>query len=134
MLKNKLANFIAKRVLICCTLLSIIVLMWLEHRWYTWFGLILGSAFSVMKFGSYTWIFTKIVSDAAGSAQKTHSARSGMLGFLANQIILFPLLLVAFFVDQWFFAGMVAGILLVPFVIMINCVTEVLKITSNNFE
>lgn len=134
MLKNKLANFVAKRVLICCLFLSIIVLIWLEHRWFTLLGLLLGSAFSITKFGSYTWIFKRIVSDAAGPAQKAHSARSGMLGFLVNQIVIFPLLLAAFFVDQWFFTGMVAGILLVPFVIMINCVTEALKITSNNFE
>lgn len=134
MLKNKLASFIAKRVLICSILLSIIDLLWIEQRWYTLAGLLLGGAFSVLKFGSYTWIFKKIVSGAASPAQKTSSARSSMLAFLANQIILFPLLLAAYFINHWLFAGMVAGILLVPFVIMVNCVTEVLKITSNNFE
>ncbi len=134
MLKNKLAIFIAKRVLVCSALLSVMVLVWIEQRWYTLAGLLVGSAFSVMKFGSYTWIFKKIVSGAASSAQKTNSARSGMLAFLVNQIVIFPLLLAAYFLNHWFFAGMVAGILLVPFVIMVNCVTEALKITSNNFE
>ena len=134
MLKNKLANFIAKRVLICCILLSIIVLIMLEYKWHVLVGLLLGSVFSVLKFGSYTWIFQRIISAAASPARKTKSARSGMLGFLINQIIIFPLLLAAYFLNQWFFAGIVAGILLVPFVIMINSVTEALKITGNNFE
>lgn len=134
MLKNKLVNFIAKRVLICSILLSIIVLIWLEHKWYTLAGLLLGSVFSVMKFGSYTWIFKRIVSDAESSLRKAKPVKRSMLGFLANQIIVFPLLLAAYYLNQWFFIGVVAGVLLVPLVLMINCVTEALKITRNNFE
>lgn len=134
MLKNKLASFIAKRVLICCILLSIIDLILLEHRWHVLVGLLLGSAFSVLKLSSYTWIFERIVHAATSTPQKTNSARSSMLGFLINQIILLPILFAAYFINQWFFTGIVVGILLVPFVIMINCVTETLKITNNNFE
>lgn len=134
MLKNKLAIFIAKRVLICFILLSIIDVILLEQRWHVLVGLLAGSIFGVMKFGSYEWIFRRIISSALSPAQKSHSARSGMLGFLLNQIVIFPVLLAAYFLSRWFFAGIVAGILLVPFVIIVNCITEVLGITSNNFE
>lgn len=139
MLKNKLANFVAKRVLICSVILSIIILVWLGQKWFALAGLLLGSALSIIKFGSYTWLFERILSAAAnnsiatGSKRKS-SARLSMLGFLANQIIVFPVLFAAYFLNQWFFAGITAGVLLVPFVIIVNCITEALKITSNNFE
>lgn len=134
MLKVKLANFIAKRVLICCILLSTIVLIWFEARWFTLSGLIFGSAYGVVKFGSFAWIFNRIGSSEASAVHKSKLAKEGMLGLLINQILIFPLLLAAYFLNHWFFTGFVAGILLVPFVLMLNSVTEALKITDNNFE
>lgn len=97
-------------------------------------GLLLGSAVSVFKFGSYAWIFKRIESTAAGAEQKANLSRNSMFGFLANQVVILLLLFAAYFLNPWFFAGIVAGVLLVPFVIMINSITEALKITSNNFE
>ena len=134
MLKNKLVSFIAIRVLICCILLSIIDVILLEYRWHALAGLILGSVFGVLRFGSNTWIFEKIIPSAENTAEKSRKARMGMLGFLTNQILLLPVLFAAYFLNQWFFAGIVAGILLVPFVIMLNCITEFLNITSNNLS
>ncbi|NJD03698.1 MAG: hypothetical protein FIA99_14135 [Ruminiclostridium sp.] len=134
MFKNKLASFMVKRVFICFILLSVIDMVLLEFRWHVLAGLILGSFFGVLKFGGYAWIFEKIVSTIVNPAQKTSSAKIGLFGFLVNQLLVFPLLLAAYFLNKWFFAGIVTGVLLVPFVIMLNSMTEALKITRNNFE
>jgi hypothetical protein len=132
LLKNRMAVFIAKRVLICYILLSIIDMIWIEQRWNVLIGLFLGGIFSTVKFGSYTWIINRITS--INTPQTKNPAKSSMLFFLVNQLVLLPVLLVAYFINFWFFTGIVAGILLVPFVIMINCVTEASGITHNNFE
>lgn len=132
MLKNKMLVFMAKRVLICCILLSIIDMIWMKQRWSILAGLIVGSIFSVVKFGSYTWVLSKVA--AVDNAQIKKPARSSILVFFINQILLFPALLAAYFLNIWFFTGVVAGILLVPFAMMINCVTEASGISHNNFE
>ena len=134
MLKIKLTRFIAVRVLILCIMLSVVTIIWVESRWFTLAGLIFGSAFGVIKFGSFAWFFSRISTGIRNPALKSSLTKKGLTGFLINQIIIFPLLLAAYLLDRWFFIGLVTGILLVPFVLMINCVTEVLNITCNNFE
>ena len=131
-MKSKMAVFIAKRVLICYILLSIIDIVWMKQRWSILAGLSLGGILSIVKFGGNAWLIGRITS--AGTPQTKNPAKSGMLFFLINQLILLPVLFIAYFINTWFFAGIVAGILLVPFVIMINCVTEASGITHNNFE
>jgi hypothetical protein len=132
LLKSKMAIFIEKRVLICFILVSIIDIVWIQQRWSVLIGLFSGGIISTMRFGSNTWIINRIVS--VNTPQSKNPARSSMLFFLVNQIILLPVLFTAYFINLWFFTGIVAGILLVPFVIMINCVTEASGITHNNFE
>ena len=133
MLKNKLANFIAKRVLVCGALLSVIDLIWIEQRWYALAGLIAGSIFCIVKFGSYSWIFGKIIAAATGN-QKGNPVKTSTIGFLVNQAIVFPILLAAYYIHIWFFTGFIAGVLLLPLIIIVNCVTEVVGLTRNNFE
>ena len=53
MLKNKLAIFIAKRVLIYYIILSIIDVLLLKDKWHILAGLSAGGVLSVLKFGSY---------------------------------------------------------------------------------
>jgi fatty-acid desaturase len=59
---------------------------------------------------------------------------SSVVLFAISQLILLPLLFIAYFINQWVFAGFVTGILLVPLVIMINSITEAFGITKNHFE
>lgn len=134
MLKNKLAKFVAKRVLICCIILSIIVVVVFEKRWYLLVGLLFGSLVSLAKLGSYAWVFGRIISANAGVTLKKTGASKSILVFAINQILLLPILYIAYKFSIWSFAGFITGILLVPFVIMINSVTEAIGVTKNNFE
>lgn len=134
MANKKLAVFITKRVLICYMLVSIIDVVLVEQRWLALFGLTAGCALSILKFGSYSWVFGKIASLGTVAANKGTGAGLGILVFTFNQLFLLPILYLAYKYDIWFFTGFVAGILLVPFAIMINCLTEATGITHNNFE
>lgn len=134
MLNRGLTVLIVKRVLICYILLSIIDVVLVKQRWLALFGLSVGAVFGVLKFISYSWVFGRIASGAAAGIRKGAGAGLGILVFAFNQILLLPLLFVAYKFDMWFFTGLVAGILLVPFAIMLNCLTEAIGITHNNFE
>ncbi len=134
MLKTKLERFIAKRVLICVILLTIIDLVLLEHKWFVLIGLIPGAIFSLAKFGSYAWVFGKILGVSSKAGLDKLAPGSSIAVFMLNQFILLPLLFIAYFLHQWIFIGFIAGILLVPFVVMINCMTEGIGITKNHFE
>lgn len=134
MFKNKLFVFVLKRVLICFIVLSIIVMISIKQRWFAFAGIFSGGILSILRFGSSTAVFTRITAAVPGSAPVRHGAGVSVLVYVINQVILLPLIFVAYKLGQWFFSGFVAGILLVPFVVMLNSVTEILAITHNEFK
>lgn len=134
MIESKLERFITKRVLIGMILLSIIDMVMFENRWLVLVGLIVGSMLSIVKFASNAWVFGGIFGTDQDSARKKLAPITSVAMFAVNQLILLPLLILAYFLNQWIFAGFVAGILIVPFVIMINSITEAIGITKNHFE
>lgn len=134
MFKSKLERFILKRVLICMILLSIFDITLFENRWLVFVGLIVGSILSIVKFGSNAWVFEGIFGTDENNGHKKLAPHSSVVVFAINQIILLPLLLLSYYISQWVFTGFIAGILVVPFVIMINSITEAFGITKNHFE
>lgn len=134
MLKSKLERFLAKRVLFIFLILSINCVVFINQRWFALAGLAIGGAFSILKLGSYVWIFSKIISPDTGNEPLKHGVSKSVINFVINQIIAIVVLFVSLKINQWFFIGTVAGILLIPFVILINSFTEALRITHNNFE
>lgn len=134
MLNKKFTALVAKRVLICYILLSIIDMVLIRQRWSALSGLSAGAVFGILKFGSYSWVFGRIASEIAAGTLKGTGAGLGVLVFAFNQVLLLPFLYLAYKLGMWLFTGFVAGILLVPFVIMLNCLTEAVGITHNDFE
>lgn len=134
MLKTKLEKFVAKRVLIYFMILAILDIVLMENKWYVLLGLFLGGMFSVLKFSSYSFVFSSMIASEIKGSGKSSPVRKSFIIFFINQLVLLPILYLALKYNQWFFIGVVAGILLVPLVILINCVTEPLKLTHNNFE
>ena len=134
MLKSKLEKFVAKRVLIFFIILSILNIVFNEERWYLLFGLMFGGIFSTFKFVAYAVVLKKALTIESENRQVRLGKNSSLLTFIISQLILLPLLFLSLKFNQSFFTGIVIGILLVPFVIFINCITEILKLTHNNFE
>jgi hypothetical protein len=134
LLKSKLEKFLAKRVLIVFGILAIFSVAYISQRWFALIGLVIGTAFCTIKLGSYVWIFSKILIPKNEIERVTPSIVKSIAGFIANQLILIILLLVSLKINLWVFIGIVVGVLTLPFVILINCLSEVLKITHNNFE
>ena len=122
MLRSSMTVFIIKRLLILFVILSIIDIIWIGQRWIVLAGLSIGMIFSVLRFDSYAMVLKK------------NNAYGIIIVFIINQVVLLPLLFIALKLNQYFFTGTVAGILLVPSVLLINSITEAFSITNNNFE
>lgn len=134
MLKSKLEKFVAKRVLIFFIILAILNIVFNDERWYLLFGLMFGGIFSTFKFVTYAVVLKKALVIESENGKARLGTKNSLLTFIISQIILLPVLFLSLKFNQCFFTGIVIGILLVPLVIFINCITELLKITHNNFE
>lgn len=134
MLKSKLEIFVAKRVLIFFIILSIFDIVLLDKRWLVLLGLFPGSLLCTLRFSSNALLFKELLSSAADYGEYRHAGLKTVIFFIINQIILVFLMFVFYKISLWAFAGFTAGLVLVPFVLMLNGITEALKITHNNFE
>ncbi|HEX3028818.1 MAG TPA: hypothetical protein VHT34_05855 [Clostridia bacterium] len=134
MLKSKLEIFVTKRVLIFFIILSIFDIVLLDKRWLVLLGLFPGSLLCILRFSSNALLLKEILSSAADYGESRHAGFKSVLFFIINQIILVFMLFVFYKISPWAFAGFTAGLVLVPFVLMLNGITEALRITHNNFE
>lgn len=130
LLKNKLEKFVAKRVLISFAILSILDLIFIHRRWIVLLGLSIGGAFGLLRFGSMVATFSNLICRTAKDA----AVKKSVLWYILNQGVLLILLATAAKFDLWLFAGLAAGILLVPFIMFIFGIAQGLGITHYDFE
>ncbi|MDP4152812.1 MAG: hypothetical protein Q8865_05125 [Bacillota bacterium] len=83
---------------------------------------------SILRFLSNRWIFT-----VKEGQNKLLLLLKTVILFLMNQIILILALYISYFANQQLFISLIAGVLLAPFVVIINSFTEALGITKNKF-
>ncbi len=133
MFYSSVEQFILKRLLICFILLSIFDMAAIENRWPALIGLAVGTVFSAVKFCSNAAVYASFFGVKAKDVGGRLGQRTATVIFLLNQIILLPLLFLAYYRGQWVFWGFVAGILTVPLLIMLNSITEAFGITRNHF-
>ncbi len=134
MFKSKLEKFTATRAAMRFLVLSVADLIFLENRWLVLAGLFAGAVISVFKFVSCSWILRRAVDDERATLGKRKTVGlTFVVNMIYQSITLFSLLITYFLFGQWALAGLAAGILLVPFVMMGNAITETLGITKNGF-
>lgn len=130
MLKNKLINFIAKRVAALLIVLAVADLVFLENkRWLVLAGLLAGSLIAIGRLGCNEWLLRNIFRPAGKKAPV-----GGIAAFTLNQLVLLAFIVLAFLMNIWVLYGFLAGVLAAPLVIMFNSITEAFGITKNNFE
>lgn len=122
--------FITKRVIILLIILSIANIIFMNERWKVLAGLLIGTAFSVIKFYSNAYYLRSILTGVA----RFSAMRGIIIRYLISQISVVIVLTMTIVHDIWFFAGITAGLLSVPVVIFINSITEGLGFTHNNFK
>jgi hypothetical protein len=136
MLKNgilflgKLELFVFKRVLILLLILTIADMIFFRERMAIFAGLLIGAMFGAMRFHYMAEAFKKLLN--AGNTSQTHF--STLLRFFVSLLGAVAILAASIVTDLWLFGGAVTGILLVPFVLTVNSLTEGFGITHNNFE
>lgn len=130
MLKSKLERFLAKRVLIVLAILAVLDLILINQRWAVLIGLLIGGIFSLLRLNSMVTLISRLLS----RAEVYSAGRKSILNFIINQAVIFVMFAASIKLSVYVFGGMVAGVLLVPFVILLNAITEASGITNNSFE
>lgn len=125
-----LKRFLKIRAIIFLIILLILNFVFVDKKWIVAVGLICGSIFSMQKFG----ITTTYISSELRRGEKSLSQRSVFVKYLLMQSAIILLLVVAIYLNLWFFFGVVAGVLLLPAVILTNIITEALGLSHNNFQ
>jgi hypothetical protein len=92
-------------------------------------GFYSGGALSILRYLSNAWIF----SIKQNNENKLLLHLKTIVLFFGNQILLLTLLFIYFSLNRWLFIGLIAGVLLAPFIVVINSITEVFGITKNGF-
>ncbi len=134
MAERSLFNFVIKRVIFYYLLLTIADIVLMTQKWPILAGLTAGGIIGTVRFGTTASMFGRIPFISGKKDRKSFSSVGKQMVFVINQVILLPLLYFSYKAGMAFFGGIAAGILLVPLVLLINSITEVLKITHNNFE
>lgn len=124
MFVNKLEIHIAKRVLALLILLTVLDIFFINPKWITLAGLVIGGAFSLVKFRALILIFLKLLPEEE-NLSKPATGRKNILSFALNYLIAFTLLIITAKISIYIFAGFAAGLLTVPFVIFIICLIQV---------
>lgn len=131
MLQNNLVKFIIKRAIIFYLLISAAILIINNNKWLVIIGLAIGTAISVSKFVICSVAFER-TNDLNGNLRRRSVIMSNFL-FVTLELLLFPVLLVAYSYNISLFWGIFAGLIMVAFILVLNVLTETLRITKNNF-
>lgn len=132
---NKLDDDAVHRFLTVRTLIFLIILLvldfaFIDKKWMTAAGLIIGSIIGILKFA----FMSNYISAVLMQGEKRLSKRKLFVKYLLVQFATILVLAVSILISIWLFFGVTAGILLLPFVILINIFTEALSLSHNNFQ
>lgn len=128
--KTGLERLIFRKALILLAISAVIFSVFFNSRFIIIAGLMAGSVFSIIRLKSMTSALRGMMpgKNASGAVAKN------ILGFVIAQMVAVVLLLCASIINFGLFAGIAFGILIVPFSIFINALTESFGITHNHFE
>lgn len=108
-----LVKSIIQKVLWLTGILSILVVLLIEQRWYVFIGLLLGAFFGILRFITLAAFFISLLQPENNQTGKWNP----VFGYLLSILALGVLLVATAMYDVFLFGGFTAGILLVPAVI-----------------
>jgi len=114
--KTEYEKFVIKTAILVLSLIIIIDIMFLSHKWLAIIGLLIGAVFGMLKFGITAALISKIIS---------YSERQAVSRNIIMYLICLVLTAVIFFVSAhihtYILIGMAEGVLLIPFTLFIIC-------------
>lgn len=122
--------FIKTRIIIVYIVLIMISLVLFDNRWNIVIGLTCGSVFGILKYIGAS----RFISNILLQREENVSLARIFVKFLSLQAVTVLLMTVSLSISLWSFLGVVAGILLIPLIILINSLTEALGLSHNNFQ
>jgi hypothetical protein len=130
MFKHNPEKTIAKNSLLCFILLTILGLVAFHSKWLLFIGFALGAILSFFKFLNYSWIFRSVC--RSGLLDRKWSVAGSFAAFSLNQLVTLAFLFWTYSLNIWTFAGLAAGVLLVPLAIMTAMAADVIGIAHFN--
>jgi hypothetical protein len=122
--------FIKTRVIVVYIVLIIISLIFFDKRGNIVIGLTCGSVFGILKYIGTS----RLISNILLLGEKNFSLLKMFVKFLSTQTLTVLFMAVSISINKWSFLGVVAGILIIPLIILINSLTEALGLSHNNFQ
>jgi len=127
--KSRLEKFIAKRAAILYIILAMSDIIFIRERWIALAGLTMGGSLGLFRFSRMALMFFGLL-----SVSKEPITGLLVLKYLFGVTGMVIVLAISLTYNRWLFVGILAGLLLVPAVIVLNGLTEALGITHNGFE
>lgn len=125
-----MGKFITKRVIVFSVILVILNLIFIRQKLAVNVGLIAGTICGLLRFN-----FLSIsLSEVLGTYDSGNARKRTLVSFVTSQVLIVVLLAASIKMNLWLFAGIVEGILIIPVFIVINGITEYLRVTHNHFE
>lgn len=131
LLRTRLERFITKSVLIVFVILSIAGMVCIENKYYFFFGLLAGTLLGILRFGAMSNTLSKLLQKSVCVKQPVFN---NILFIILNQLIVVAMLAISLAISIWFFAGMVSGVLSVPFVVFIYSILNGLGILKSYYD
>lgn len=123
-------SFIKTRIIIVYVVLIVTTLILFDKRWNIVIGVSCGTIFGILKYIGTS----RFLSNLLLQGEQIPCLGKTLVKFLSLQIVTVFFMVVSICIDLWSFFGVVAGILLVPVIILVNSITEALGISHNNFQ
>lgn len=130
LLMGKLEKFVVKRVFVFVIILGLFNLVFMRQKLVISAGLLTGSAIGVLRFKFLSVAFFKHLKNGSDD----NGSKVWFIGYFTGCFLTIAALVISARLDKWFFAGVVASILIIPAIIMINGITEYFGLTNNHFE
>lgn len=127
---GKLEKFVAKRIIIILAVLSLVNLIFMRQKLVISAGLLAGSAVGMLRFSSLAGMLSKLLE----TDRSKNKWKFRLFTCISGYFLTISMLIISGKLNKWFFAGVVASILIIPAIIMVNCFTENFGLTNNHFE
>ncbi|HEY9062594.1 MAG TPA: hypothetical protein VIO64_19160 [Pseudobacteroides sp.] len=129
MLKTKYEKYIIKRSAVLFLLIAVVDFIFLKNKFLVFFGLLIGSTFSIIKFGMWAILLSKFFLPSRNGAVVVKSIVIFLLLFGGTAL----LFVISVLINMSLLIGVTEGVLLVPFTVFFLSLIGGAGIKNNDF-
>jgi len=114
--KTEYEKFVIKTALLVLSLIIIVDIIFLSHKWLVILGLLTGAVFGIFKFGITAALISKII-----SYSESQAVGRNIIMYLISLFLTAVIFLISAHIHMYILIGMAEGVLLIPITLFIIC-------------